>query len=83
MRRQGNDGRRGIAKAAAYLEHYKEFEVCNVNYRITNSLAMELSGKLLNEEHYRERGRQLKKMALDCLTEDGLLIGEGGQGRWF
>lgn len=66
-----------IAKAAAYLEHYKEFEVCNVNYRITNSLAMELSGKLLNEEHYRERGRQLKKMALDCLTEDGLLIGEG------
>ena len=66
-----------IAKAAAYLEHFEEFEVCNVNYRITNSLAMELSGKLLNEEHYRERGRQLKKMALDCLTEDGLLIGEG------
>ena len=24
-----------IAKAAAYLEHYKEFEVCNVNYPVS------------------------------------------------
>ena len=66
-----------IAKAADYLKDYQEFEVCNVNYRITNSLAMELCGKVLGEESYRKRGQELKEMAVACLTEQGLLVGEG------
>ena len=67
-----------LAEALEYHGHLLDEETRERwKARITNSLAMELSGKLLDEEHYRERGRQLKKMALDCLTEDGLLIGEG------
>lgn len=66
-----------IAKAAEFLCDYKEFEVCNVNYRITNSLAMHLCGKFLGEERYTKRGRELARLAAGHLTEDGILFGEG------
>jgi len=66
-----------IKEAADFLCDFKEFEVCNVNYRITNSLAMELCGEFLGEERYRRRGKELIDQAVSHLTEEGLLFGEG------
>ena len=66
-----------MKKAADFLAGVKEFEVCNVNYRIACSLAMELCADFLGEERYRIRGKELSALALPQLTEDGLLAGEG------
>lgn len=66
-----------IAKAAEFLCGFKTFEVCNVNYRITNSLAMHLCGEFLGEEKYIRRGRELAGLAAGQITESGILAGEG------
>lgn len=66
-----------IAKAAEFLCGYREFEVCNVNYRITNSLAMQMCGEFLGEERYKQRAREMAGLAADQLTQDGILFGEG------
>ena len=45
-----------IARAADFLCTFKEFEVCNINYCITNSLALLLCSDLLGEARYASRG---------------------------
>lgn len=66
-----------IRRAADFLCDFKEFDVCNVNYRITNSLAMYLCGELLGETKYFARAKELSKSAQAHLTENGILYGEG------
>lgn len=66
-----------IKKAAEFLRGFKTFEVCNVNYRITNSLAMYMCGEFLGDEKYTRRGRELAQMAAGQITESGILAGEG------
>lgn len=66
-----------VEKAADFLEGFREFEVCNVNYRIACSLAMELCADFFGKERYRVRGRELAELARAQLTEDGILAGEG------
>lgn len=66
-----------VRKSADFLYQFDEFEVCNVNYRITNSLAMELCAEFFNEKRYRIRGEYLAVLAEKQLTEEGLLFGEG------
>lgn len=66
-----------VKKAADFLRDFKEFEVCNVNYRITNSLAMLLCGEFYADDSYMQRSRELAELAEKCFSESGLLIGEG------
>ncbi|MCI6886677.1 MAG: hypothetical protein MR868_05415 [Lachnospiraceae bacterium] len=66
-----------VAKAADFLSTFSEFEVCNVNYRIACSFALELCAEYFDEERYRIRARELAQLAVPQLTESGLLIGEG------
>lgn len=66
-----------VKKAADFLRDFKEFEVCNVNYRITNSLAMLLCGEFYEDDSYIQRSRELAELAEKCFSESGLLIGEG------
>lgn len=66
-----------IGKAAEFLCGFKTFEVCNVNYRITNSLAMYLCGTFLGEDRYIRRANELAALAAGQITENGILIGEG------
>lgn len=66
-----------IAKAADFLYDFKEFEVCNINYRITNSLAMLLCSELLGDERYAQRGSELIHSAVAHISESGILFGEG------
>lgn len=69
--------RQRIRKAADFLYGFSEFEICNVNYRIANSLAMELCAEFFGEEKYRIRGEELADLTVRQLTADGLLFGEG------
>ncbi len=66
-----------IERAADFLRDYKEFEVCNINYRITNALAMELCARLLKRPDYEARGRELMASALSQISDSGILFGEG------
>ncbi|MEG0216056.1 MAG: hypothetical protein RR685_07980, partial [Hungatella sp.] len=43
-----------VEKAAEFLCGFQEFEVCNINYRLTNGLAMHLCGEFLGVEKYTE-----------------------------
>ena len=69
--------RQRIDGAADFLCNFKEFEVCNINYRIANSLAMLLCSELLGEERYASRGRKLVRMAVENISDNGILFGEG------
>ena len=64
-----------VKKAADFLRDFEEFEVCNVNYRITNSLAMLLCGEFYADDSYMQRSQELAEMAEQCFSESGLLIG--------
>lgn len=59
---------------------YKYLDVgfrTNVNYLATNALAMALLADDFNRPEYRARARKLLEYCTTCLTEDGLLFGEG------
>ena len=49
----------------------------NINYPVSNSLALFLCGQVLGEDKYRQRGEYFWKKAKAELTENGLLYGEG------
>ncbi len=66
-----------IRKAADFLFGFREFEVCNVNYRITNSLAMYLCGELFDDLKYFARAEELSKSAQEYISDNGILYGEG------
>ncbi|MEG7530980.1 MAG: hypothetical protein RSF83_06250, partial [Hungatella sp.] len=66
-----------VEKAAEFLCGFQEFEVCNINYRLTNGLAMHLCGEFLGVEKYTERGSELMKSSIDYISESGILCGEG------
>lgn len=66
-----------IRRAADFLAGFQEFEVCNVNYRITNSLAMELCARFLGEERYRRRAEELAERSFRYVKDSGCLYGEG------
>lgn len=66
-----------IKKAAGFLYGFKEFEVCNINYRITNGLAMSLCGEFLDEKSYLRRGKELIESAMENFSPEGILFGEG------
>ena len=66
-----------IARAADFLCTFKEFEVCNINYCITNSLALLLCSDLLGEARYASRGSELLRRAVGNISDSGILFGEG------
>jgi|CZKZ01.1.fsa_nt_gi hypothetical protein len=66
-----------LARAAKFLDGFITIETGNINYPVTASLAFVLCGRVLEDEHYVERGRGLAHEALGQLTTDGFLFGEG------
>ncbi|MBT9777042.1 hypothetical protein GPL15_11070 [Clostridium sp. MCC353] len=51
--------------------------VTNINYNGTAAAAMALTGDYFNIPEYLKRARELAKLCMDHITEDGLLYGEG------
>jgi hypothetical protein len=66
-----------LSRAAKFLDGFISIETGNINYPITASACFALCGKVLGDEHYVERGRKLAHEALEYLTENGLVYGEG------
>lgn len=66
-----------IARGAKFLYSFEEFLVCNINYRMTCGLALELCGQVLGEGRYRKKAANLVDSAMGNLSEHGILYGEG------
>lgn len=66
-----------LARAAKFLDGFITIETGNINYPITASACFALCGKVLGEAHYVERGKKRAREAIEYLTENGLVFGEG------
>ncbi|HEX7157388.1 MAG TPA: hypothetical protein VF214_00125, partial [Edaphobacter sp.] len=66
-----------LARAARFLDGFITIETGNINYPITASACFALCGKVLGDSHYTERGRRLAHEALEFVTKNGFVFGEG------
>ena len=66
-----------LRKAADFLAGYEELNHNNINYLVSNGLALLVCGKVLKEPEYTRKAAELIEQALPCFTENGLLFGEG------
>lgn len=63
--------------AEEYLYYNIEKIGGNINYPVTCAAAMAVAHEVLQEEKYARRARELAHRALNFISEDGLLFGEG------
>ena len=49
----------------------------NINYPLSDALALYESGMVLGEKKFQEKAAELAKIALGQASENGLLVGEG------
>lgn len=66
-----------LRSAAEFLYNFITISVGNINYPIACSAAMVIAGKVLDEPRYILRGRQLAHNALEYLTVNHIIFGEG------
>ena len=66
-----------LIRATAFLDSYITFDVGNINYPITAAYAAALAARVLGSSAQEVRGKALAHQALDYITSDGLLFGEG------
>lgn len=66
-----------LKKAAEFLYTFDEINGNNINYPVSNALALYECGLVLREPRFLDKARELAAMAGDSLTEHGLLFGEG------
>ncbi len=66
-----------LTRAVAFLDGFITFEVGNINYPVSMAYAAALSARVLGSSALEARGRAFAHGALDYLTANGLLFGEG------
>lgn len=67
-----------LSRMANWLYHaLNEDMTTNINYLATNAAALALAGKYLGQEAYVEQATHLAAYALERITPNGLLYGEG------
>lgn len=66
-----------VKKAAEFLYEFSVFDVCNINYKTANCLAMELCGRFFNEEKYHRKSKSIVPEIEKHFSEDNLYFGEG------
>ncbi len=66
-----------VRKAADFLYGYTGLKDNNINYPVSNALAMYLCGRYFNEKKYFSRAEEFGNIVMDCFTSNGLLFGEG------
>lgn len=66
-----------LAKAGQFLSGCQELLCNNINYRITNALALHYVSQLLSIPEYAVQAGHIMAEAVCFLTEEGLLYGEG------
>lgn len=72
-----NGWRKRLKKAAEFLYTFDEINDNNINYPISNALALYECGMVLEEERFQEKARSLASMAEAVLTKRHLIFGEG------
>ena len=72
-----SDWKNRLSQVAEYLYFYDELMDDNINYPISNVLALYECGEVLGEYKYQEKAKRLVEVAYGQSTENGLLIGEG------
>lgn len=66
-----------LEQAAGFLSRFDALKDNNINYPISNALALYECGMVLADKRYWKKAGELAAMAQDRMTENGLLFGEG------
>lgn len=66
-----------IEKAAEFLYSCEEINHNNINYPISNALALYECGLVLNKNKYAAKAEKLALLANKVITKNGLIFGEG------
>lgn len=66
-----------LGSAADFLYGYTGLKSNNINYPVSNALALQLCGRYFNDARYLERSEEFKEVVADCFTSGGLIYGEG------
>ena len=66
-----------LKKAADFLCDFEGLEGNNINYPVSNGLALLECSMVLQEPYYAEKAKQWIKYAKTMFTENGLVFGEG------
>lgn len=66
-----------VARAAGFLNGFMNIETGNINYPITASYCLALCGQMLGESKYSDHARQLAHQAMEYISDNGLIVGEG------
>lgn len=69
--------RQRILLGADYLHDYEAIQHNNINYPITNALALELAYRVTGEQRFSKKGAWFAQIALSVETENHLIFGEG------
>jgi len=69
-----------LRKGADFLFGYMTFETGDLNYPLSSSASLALAAKVLGDDQYLPRARELAHFGLRHLTANGLLWGEGERG---
>ncbi len=69
--------RKQLGETAGFLCKFDDLLANNINYPISNALALLLCGKVLCEERYIARAEEMAALAAGILTENDLVYGEG------
>lgn len=66
-----------LFQMAEYIASYEGIIHNNINYPLSDALALYESGMVLGEKRFQEKAAELAKIALGQASENGLLVGEG------
>lgn len=69
---------RRLERAAEFLYNTHILMENNINYPISNALALYQCGEILGNGRYKKKAGELARLAGSVLTENGLVFGEGG-----
>lgn len=72
-----NAWKQRLKKAAEFLYSFEALNDNNINYPISNALALYECGLVLKEDRYKKRAEELAALAQSAITQNGLLFGEG------
>jgi len=66
-----------LRRAYGFLDGFITIDTGNINYPVASAYAYALAARVLGRPDYDDRARALAHQALDYITPDGLLFGEG------
>lgn len=66
-----------LRRSAEFLYEYEELNDNNINYPVSNALALYECGIVFGDDRYTERAEKLARLAEHVVTDHGLIFGEG------